>query len=235
MPAWLECWILRRWGLRHWILQHWILQHWILEHCVLGAFGDRVTRSLVREANIYACTQQVRAEYIHGVQDRDMTTDLDLATADRLSHELIRLGRLLERASHLHHHQHGDHLEKAAYALLVHLVKGGPQRARSLADAVHSDPSTVSRQISQLAGLGLIERRADPMDGRACLLAATAEGEQIYEQKRRWRNAHFAVMLEQWSAGDLDSLNTLLARFNGDFESYRDRFAAEPGRTRGDL
>ncbi len=160
-----------------------------------------------------------------------MATDLELATADRLSHELIRLNRLMERAAAQHHTHQGDGLERAAFVLLAHLVKGGPQRASALAESVHSDPSTVSRQTAQLVRLGLIERQADPLDGRACLLAATAEGERVFERKRRWRNEHFAAMLADWPVGDLDALQGLLSRFNTDFENYRDRFVAEPARS----
>ncbi|MCW2631333.1 MAG: transcriptional regulator, MarR family [Pseudonocardia sp.] len=165
-----------------------------------------------------------------------MATDVKPATAERLSDELIRLKRLMERALATHHGQSGaEHdgggLERAAFALLVHLVKGGPQRAGALAECVHCDPSTVSRQIQQLVRLGLIERRADPADGRASLLAATPEGEQVFERKRRWRNEHFAAMLADWSAADVDTLYGLLSRLNTDIENYRDRFTAEPVRS----
>ncbi len=159
-----------------------------------------------------------------------MATDLRLATADRLSHELIRLNRIMERVVAQHHAQHGDGLERAAFVLLVQLVKHGPQRASALAESVLSDPSTVSRQTAQLVRLGLIERRADPADGRASLLAATPEGERVFERKRRWRNEHFATMLADWSPADIDTLHALLTRFNTDFENYRDRFA-EPVRS----
>ena len=44
---------------------------------------------------------------------------------------------------------------------------------RALAAAVHSDPSTVSRQVAALVRAGLIERQADPEDGRASVLVPT--------------------------------------------------------------
>jgi hypothetical protein len=59
----------------------------------------------------------------------------------------------------------------------------GPRRAGALADAVHSDPSTISRQIGHLVKLGYVERTADPEDGRATLLAATDEGRRVLEEK----------------------------------------------------
>lgn len=149
------------------------------------------------------------------------STGPDLETTDRLVYEIIRLNRLFERAAAQHHAQHPDGIDRAAYMLLVHLVKDGPQRAGALADAVHSDPSTVSRQVGQLVRAGLVERRADPVDGRASLLAATEHGEQTFQRKRQRRNEQFAAMLGQWSRRDLDALHALLSRFNTDFESYR--------------
>src|ERR1700709_2706144 len=94
------------------------------------------------------------------------------AEYDQLSGELVRLNRLLERAQARFsgHFPHG--VERAAFILLVPLVKDGPRRLSTLADAVHSDVSTVSRQVAQLVKLGLVVRQPDPSDGRASLLPA---------------------------------------------------------------
>ncbi len=149
------------------------------------------------------------------------TATLDLQTTDALMHEVIRLNRLFERAAVQHHAQDPDGIERAAYLLLVQLVNDGPQRLTALAEAVHSDPSTVSRQVAQLVRAGFVARHADPIDGRASLLAATADGREKFERKRQRRNEHFATMLADWSADDLGRLRDLLARFNTDFETYR--------------
>ncbi|HEY2203314.1 MAG TPA: MarR family transcriptional regulator [Pseudonocardia sp.] len=142
-------------------------------------------------------------------------TELDL-----LNGELFRLNRLFERAHARHVAQYADGVERAAYLLLVHLVKDGPRRLSALADAVHSDVSTASRQAAQLVRLGLVERRADPNDGRASLLAATERGEENFEIKRRRRNAAFDEMLSGWADEDRTRLRELVGRFNDDFESY---------------
>jgi DNA-binding MarR family transcriptional regulator len=112
-------------------------------------------------------------------------------------------------------------VESAAYALLAHLIVDGPRRTTALAEAVHSDPSTVSRQTAAMVRLGLIERRPDPMDGRACLLAATEKGEQVFADHRKCKDEHLAAMLADWSAADLRRFAALLDRFNNDFEAYR--------------
>lgn len=178
-------------------------------------------------------------------ESRISAEDVDparLATADRLGYELVRFLRLMSRmGSQVAAHQK-DGVESAAYALLAHLVLDGPRRTTALADAVHSDTSTVSRQIGALVKVGFVERRQDPADGRACLLAATDHGRQVFEHNRRRRDAHLAEMVGDWSQAEFDRFVVLLDRFNSDFEGYRERLLAavrepdtgEDGHTRHD-
>lgn len=156
--------------------------------------------------------------------------DIDRARLDRadgLGHQLIRFIRLVSRVgSHIATGQK-DGVETAAYALLACLVMEGPQRTTALAEAVHSDISTVSRQSASLVRLGLLERRPDPQDGRACLLAATPEGERVFEYNRKQRDAHIATILAGWDEADVRTLTELLAKFNTDFEVYRGTLLGE--------
>jgi DNA-binding MarR family transcriptional regulator len=139
---------------------------------------------------------------------------------DQLTGELHRLMRLLERVQARHAAQESDGLERATFLLLVHLVKGGPRRLGALAEAVHSDASTVSRQAAALVKLGLAERQADPDDGRASLLAATEAGVRVFQDKRRRRNELSAQLLADWTAEDRRRLRELLVRFNDDYERF---------------
>ncbi len=144
-----------------------------------------------------------------------------LADADALGSEILRLVRLLERTRAHLTSVPADGVEHAAYVLLCHLCRDGAMRASTLAEAVHSDPSTISRQVAALVRHGLVERRPDPEDGRACLVAATEEGTRVFECHRRIRSRHTAAMLKGWSPEERQQLLTLLARFNTDFENYR--------------
>jgi len=152
------------------------------------------------------------------VSSQDEPADLD--TADVVGTQLIRLVRLIERGQAQYQADHPDAVERATYHLLVHLVKDGPRRAGALAEAVLSDPSTISRQIGHLVKLGYVERTADPEDGRATLLAATDEGRRIFEHNRRQRNESIARMLGGWSEEDRIVLCELLGRFTDDFETF---------------
>lgn len=109
-----------------------------------------------------------------------------------------------------------DGVSWATYVLLFHLTTGGPQRAKSLAEAVCVDPSTVSRQVDQLVRLALVERRADPDDGRATVLAATPEGYAVHRRLRERRDAMLAHVLQHWAALDVELLTDLLGRLVGD-------------------
>jgi DNA-binding MarR family transcriptional regulator len=150
-----------------------------------------------------------------------VSSEDELDTADAVGSHLIRLIRLIERRQAQYQAEHVDAVERATYHLLVHLVKDGPRRAVALAEAVHSDPSTISRQIGHLVKLGYVERTADPEDGRATLLVATAEGRRVFEENRRLRNESIAQMLAHWSPDDRAALGDLLGRFAGDFEDFK--------------
>ena len=138
-----------------------------------------------------------------------------------LSHEFLRYGRVI----HIFRTQLADllpaGLDPAAAQLLAWLVKQGPSRQGELADNTFLDPSTVSRRISQLVHQGLVERRADPVDGRAVQLVPTARGEELFTSIRAQREQVMHEVLANWSAADLTALTALLGKFNDDFENYR--------------
>jgi DNA-binding MarR family transcriptional regulator len=164
----------------------------------------------------------------HANQEVAVPSEHDLATADAVGGELIRLVRLIERKRDHYQAEHPDAVERATYHLLVHLVKDGPRRASALAEAVHSDPSTISRQVGHLVRLGYVERTADPEDGRATLLAATAEGARVFEESRKARNESIAELLAPWSEADRQTLRELLGRFTTDLENVDKARSAAP-------
>jgi DNA-binding MarR family transcriptional regulator len=147
----------------------------------------------------------------------------DPAAAGRVADRLLQLVRLLERAHAQYLAAHPGALERATYLLLVHLATDGPCRARCHSGAVHSDPSTVSRQVAQLVRLGLVERTADPGDGRATLLAATEEGHRAFAENRHRRNELPAATMAGRPPADRDRFAELLGRFATDFEDHRTR------------
>jgi len=120
-------------------------------------------------------------------------------------------------------------VDKASFILLSNLIHLGPSRSSALAEAVFSDPSTVSRQVAALVKDGLVERRADPEDGRASVLAATEQGELLFQERKRLRNIAIARMFENWTDGEWQQFAGLFERFVDDYERCMPIFIAESG------
>ena len=118
-------------------------------------------------------------------------------------------------------------LDGAAYGLLALLQDTGPLRASDLVTRLGLDKSTVSRQVSTLVDLGLVERTADPADGRAQVLTPSAEGSARLAAIREVRRARWEADLASWPAEDVATLAELLSRLNGIGEA-REAEAQDP-------
>jgi DNA-binding MarR family transcriptional regulator len=113
----------------------------------------------------------------------------------------------------------GGRADHAAFPLLIALSDTGPMRSSTLAEAVFSDPSTISRHVAHLVELGYVERRADPDDGRAYRLAVTHAGNAALEAHRRSRDDHLARLTSSWSEADRRTLAELVDRLAAAFRS----------------
>ena len=146
----------------------------------------------------------------------------DAITRDDDAHQAFvhlerEIGLLLRRSraisARLAAELHPD-LDGAAYGLLALLQDAGPQRASDLVTRVGLDKSTVSRQVATLVDLGLVDRTADPDDGRAQVLTPSAEGSARLASIREVRRARWEADLADWPAEDVGTLGERLARLN---------------------
>jgi DNA-binding MarR family transcriptional regulator len=112
----------------------------------------------------------------------------------------------------------GDDVESASHLLLHTVQAEGPLRASALAASVQSDLSTVSRQVAVLVGRGLLERRADQLDGRASLLAVTDAGRAAIAEHERGRLAFFDEVLTGWSTDELAQFAQQMERFTAAYD-----------------
>jgi DNA-binding MarR family transcriptional regulator len=112
-----------------------------------------------------------------------------------------------------------DDVDSATQVLLRTVEAEGPMRASALAAAVQSDLSTVSRQVAALVTRGLLERRADPVDGRASLLAVTDPGTAVIAQHEQARTDFFEQVLSGWSPAEQDQFVHLLERFTAAYDT----------------
>jgi DNA-binding MarR family transcriptional regulator len=153
----------------------------------------------------------------------------------RVADEFLRLARTFGRMRQQFVAASEQEVEWSAHLVLRCLAGRGPQRSGAVADALDADPSTVSRQVAALVREGLVERRADPVDGRASVLALTDKGAEVLSAHDRQRHEHFARLLADWDTPDRAHLADLLARFTTDLDDYRDHYRDQWTPTRDHL
>jgi DNA-binding MarR family transcriptional regulator len=108
--------------------------------------------------------------------------------------------------------------ESAEQLLLRTIASHGPMRASAIAESVHLDLSTVSRQTSDLVARGILERGADPGDGRACLLTLTRIGRDRLLEHELNRERFFSHVLADWPDERLETFADLIATFTAAYE-----------------
>ena len=94
--------------------------------------------------------------------------------------DIARLRIALARISrHLDRHARGDTLTRTQTSVLATVLRLGPMRISELADVEGVNPTMLSRIVAKLEDAGLLQRRPDPGDGRAALVAITDEGQAV--------------------------------------------------------
>jgi DNA-binding MarR family transcriptional regulator len=158
-------------------------------------------------------TSAATADHDHPQTANELSAVVDVAdTVTALLRSFMRArSRMLAAAEH--------DVEWSSHVLLKRLSAEGPMRSSALAGCIQSDPSTVSRQVAALVRDGLVERQADPVDGRASLLALTPKAADVLVEHDAIRIQHFAAMLSGWTDRDVRKFAGLLKRFTENFES----------------
>jgi DNA-binding MarR family transcriptional regulator len=131
-----------------------------------------------------------------------------LETADRLHSVAIHLLRRL-RTVDLE-----SEIGPARLSALSVLVFGGEHSLAGLAAAEQVTAATMSRLVRALEADGLVRRHADPSDGRAIRLVATASGRRLLARARRRRLEVFEELLtglQEQELGTLERAAAILA------------------------
>ena len=111
--------------------------------------------------------------------------------------------------------------------LLIKLAKEGPRRAGELAEMTCSDPSTISRQVAALVKAGLVERKADPADGRASILVPTEAGHARVEDFATVRARAMAPIVSSWSPSERSVFIELLSRYSAGLNAQREQMTGD--------
>ncbi|MFE9955293.1 MarR family winged helix-turn-helix transcriptional regulator [Micromonospora sp. NPDC005299] len=102
-----------------------------------------------------------------------------------------------------------------ARALAV-LMRHGAVRLSALAEHLRIAPRSATEVVDGLAERGLVERRPDPVDRRATLVALTAEGNRVGEAIRVARAAEAERFFGALDPADQAELTRILRRLRDD-------------------
>ncbi|UUT34911.1 MarR family winged helix-turn-helix transcriptional regulator [Microbacterium elymi] len=86
----------------------------------------------------------------------------------------------------------------------------GPITLSALAERLEADKGMLSRAVSELEGLGLVERTVDPTDGRIRLITVTADGHARLEAARVPYFDRLDDVLTDWPVDSVRQLSRLL-------------------------
>ncbi|WP_214405544.1 MarR family winged helix-turn-helix transcriptional regulator [Pseudonocardia lacus] len=90
------------------------------------------------------------------------------------------------------------------------LLRGGPLRLNELAERLRIVPRSATEVVDALQAAGLAERRPDPHDRRAVLVALTDEGRRVGETVRAAREAEAERFFGVLGAADRGELARIL-------------------------
>jgi DNA-binding MarR family transcriptional regulator len=120
---------------------------------------------------------------------------------------IVRRARGLETSAE----STGD-VPSSVVAVLGLLADNGELRLGALATNLRVDTSVVSRTVAVAEHLGLVSRRPDPRDGRACLLSLTDRGRQTLNDRRNQRLRLLSSVIDAWEPGAAEALLAGLTR-----------------------
>jgi DNA-binding MarR family transcriptional regulator len=87
-------------------------------------------------------------------------------------------------------------------SVLVRLDREGTGYVSALATAEHVRPQSMAQTIAELEGQGLVEKRADPTDGRRLLIDITDEGRRRLNDDRGRRQGWLNEAIEEKLSAD---------------------------------
>lgn len=105
--------------------------------------------------------------------------------------------------------------------ILSGLFEAGPLRLGALAELVGATDPTVSRAVDGLVAAGFAERRPDPDDRRAVIVAATQAGIDRVDRRRRATARELERALAGMSAADRKRLLSLIERLVAELHKPR--------------
>ena len=117
-----------------------------------------------------------------------------------------RLRLAIARTARRMRQEAGDELSPSMTAALATIENHGPLTPSALAELERIKRPTATRVLQRLEEDGLIERSADPSDGRSTVVATTRDGAALLKKLRSRKNAYLARRLRELPPEDVDAL-----------------------------
>lgn len=99
-----------------------------------------------------------------------------------------------------------DDLGASATLVLNRLDREGPMRVTALAEAEGASQSGMTQLVQRMERQGLLERRSDPDDGRACLVMVGKAGRRLWKERADVRKRRLAVLFDDLAEEDQQAL-----------------------------
>src|SRR2546423_3583093 len=131
---------------------------------------------------------------------------------DVMDREVVHFVRLAETVRLGAAEAVGSTLDRSAYLLLLTVADERGMTATRLAEALHLDISTITRQVAPLLSAGLLDRVAGP--GKGAMLRVTPAGAREVRRVRKARQALMAELTADWTEAEREAFAGLLQRFN---------------------
>ncbi|HMH91562.1 MAG TPA: MarR family transcriptional regulator [Streptosporangiaceae bacterium] len=142
---------------------------------------------------------------------------------------VIRLRRVISKlARQLNASSTGAGLTPSQASVLSVIVARGPLSLADLADLEGLNPTMLSRVVSKLQSMGLIDRIPDPADLRSASVAVTEPGHRIDEQVKAGRAAAVSRCMEALSGDQESALTAALPALEELAEAMRAATQAGP-------
>jgi DNA-binding MarR family transcriptional regulator len=126
--------------------------------------------------------------------------------------ELLKLVRYLETLG-----RRGDlyaGVDRAGYVVLRTLDRFSPTSINALAERLHLDASTVTRQVAGLESAGFVARRPDTEDRRSISVLLTPAGREAMDIVACQRRQALASLVDGWTEAERDGFGTAMLRLN---------------------
>jgi DNA-binding MarR family transcriptional regulator len=138
-------------------------------------------------------------------KDAPLDPGAPLSVAD-VSELAARLRLAITRTARRLRQEAGGDLSPSQTAALVTIEGHGPLTPSELAKLERVQRPTATRIVARLEAEDLVERAADPTDGRSFLVSATPAGRALLARLRTRKNAYLVRRLRELDEADLAAL-----------------------------